>query len=413
MAGVFAVAIALGGCGAGREHAAGVSGRAEISFQAVPDSPFGVATTPDGRYAFVDLVRGRVLVYSLSGVVPRVIGTIRVPGEAVGCSITRDGRLLLIASGQGATVVSVARAERGRSDSVLGSLTPPPAMRPHAGGAIETASSADGRFVFVSLEYGVPGGVIAVYDLGSTAAPRFAARDYIGAISLGDAVVGSALSPDGRYLYVTSELVRQTRSQQNATQTRIRQLQSHQRLRQLLRNGGVSPLEPEGTLSVINVATAERDPAHAVLATVAALHEPVRVAVSPDGSVVWVTARASDRLLAFSTAKLLTNRPRALLAEVTVGTAPVGVAIFDHGDRVIVADSNRFNASGAHAALTIVDARAAIAHRPSVIATLPAGQFPRELALALAVEHNDTVVLVTNFASNQLEAVNVAALPQR
>jgi hypothetical protein len=61
---------------------------------------------------------------------------------------------------------------------------------PLGNGGIETASSADGRFVFASLEYGAPGGVIAVYKLGSEAAPRFGRGDYIGAITLGSAVGG-------------------------------------------------------------------------------------------------------------------------------------------------------------------------------------------------------------------------------
>ena len=300
--------------------------------------------------------------------------------EAVGSSLTRDGRLLLVASGRGATVLSVSRLERGTAHPVLGMLSPPPRAHLQALGAIETASSADGRYVFVSLEYGARGGVIAVYDLRRTGAPQFGAGDYVGAITLGDAVVGSALSPDGRYLYVTSELA------------------AH--------HGGVAGHEPQGTLSVIGVATAERDPGRAVLATVPAQHEPVRVATSPDGSVVWVTARASNRLLAFSAARLLTDPARALIAEVTVGAAPVGVAVFDHGDRVIVADSDRFDTPGAHAALTVIDARAALAHRNAVIATLPSGAFPRELAVA----PNDQLVLVSNFASDQIESVNVSHL---
>jgi DNA-binding beta-propeller fold protein YncE len=391
----------------------GVSGRAEVSFLRVPGSPFGVVTTPDGAYAFVDLVGGRVLVYSVVGFVPRLIRAIRVPSEAVGSSLTRDSRLLLIANGQGATVVSVARAERGAPDAALGTLSPPRSAHLQAGGAIETASSADGRYVFVSLEYGAPGGVIAVYDLGRTPPNHFGPGDYVGAITLGGAVVGSALSPNGRYLYVTSEVARQSLAQRRAPKTLFQpgetlaqRLASPVRSRSVERNGGLAGLEPDGTVSVISVATAERDPARAVLATVPALQQPVRVAVSPDGLVVWVTARASDRLLAFSTAKLLTEPARALLADVKVGTAPVGVAVFDHGERVIVADSNRFGASGAHAALTIVNARAALAHRPAVIATVRSGLFPRELA----VEPDDKLVLVSNFGSDQLEAVNVSRL---
>lgn len=85
-------------------------------------------------------------------------------------------------------------------------MRPPPTAHLRATGAIETASSADGRYVFVSLEYGDRGGAIAVYDLGSGRSPGFGAADYVGAITLGQAVVGSALSPDGRDLYVTSEI---------------------------------------------------------------------------------------------------------------------------------------------------------------------------------------------------------------
>jgi DNA-binding beta-propeller fold protein YncE len=367
-------------------------------------------TTPDGRYAFVDLLQGRVLVYSLAARTPRLIREVPVPGEAVGSSLTRDGRLLLISSGQGATVVSVARAESGARDPVLGTLSPPRSAHLQAQGGIETASSANGRYVFVSLEYGQPDGVIAVYDLGSSSAPRFGPADYVGAITLGDAVVGSALSPDGRFLYVTSEVGRESRSQRLAMRARVRRLLSRDRSgrpgarnRRLLSND-LNALEPEGTLSVISVATAEHDPAHAVLATVPALDQPVRVAVSPNGFIVWVTARASDRLLAFSTRRLLTDPSTALVAEVQVGTAPVGVAVFDNGNRVIVADSNRFNARGAHAALTIVNAAAALAHHSAVVATLRAGLFPREVA----IEPDGLVALVSDFGSGQLETVDLA-----
>lgn len=391
--GALVVMLVRGSCGSAHSASAASNAVPVESYQHVPGPPFGVVTTRDGRYAFVTLAsdrpgarnvtrRTRVLVYSLAGSAPRLLRTIRVLGVALGCSLTADGRLLLVANdGQGAAVLSVARAESGRRDPVLGTLSPPAKAHLNAGGAIETASSADGRYVFVSLEYGPSGGVVAIYDLGSSSAPRFGQSDYKGAIRLGQAVVGSALAPNGRYLYVTSEIANQARTSPSA-------------------------IGSDGTLSVINVAIAEHDPAHAVLRTVPALSQPVRVAVSPDGSVVWVTARASDRLLGFSPAKLLTDPGRSLLANVRVGASPVGVAVFGHGNRVIVTNSDRFNQKGAHASLTVVNAKAALAHKPAVIATLMAGQFPGEMA----VERNGTVVLVTNFASDQLEAVDVAHL---
>jgi hypothetical protein len=44
--------------------------------------------------------------------------------------------------------------------------------------------------------------------------------------------------------------------------------------------------------------------------------------------------------------------------------------------------------------------------RAAVIATVRSGLFPRELA----IEPDDMVVLVSNFGSDQLEAVNVSRL---
>ena len=375
-------AVALGACGATSGGRAALSAGADVSFQHVGGPPFGVVATPDGRYAFVDLLQGRVLVYSTRGSsAPRLIRSIPVPGEAVGSSLTRDGRL------------------HGAPHPVLGTLRPPAAAHLRAAGAIETASSADGRYVFVSLEDGQPGGAIAVYRLGSTAAARFGASDYIGSITLGLAVVGSALSPDGKYLYVTSEVAGPpvARSLFKEGQTLAQRVASGSQRPQSPRSR-----QPDGSLSVIDVATAERDPAHAVLATAPAMQEPVRVAVSPGGRVVWVTARASDRLLAFSAAKLVSDPAHALLASVRVGAAPVGVAVSAGGKRVIVADSDRFNVRGAHGAVTVVETHAALTHRSAILATLPAGQFPREIAV-----EPGGVALVTNFASDQVQTIDI------
>jgi len=396
---VFAVvAMVIGVFATSRGGAAGVAEHAGVSFQHVPGQPFGVAVTPDDRFAFVDLLgggpkqaprprnaspaRGHVLVYSLAHGAPTLIRSITVPGEAVGASLTSGGRFLLVAGGQGAAVVSVARAERGEAHPVLGTLRPPASAHLRAAGAIETTSSADGRYVFVSLEYGNTGGAIAVYDLGTGQRPRLGAAGYVRSITLGEAVVGSALSADGRDLYVTSELAGNPMASGRP---------------------GSNALQSDGTLSVIDVNAAQRASVHAVIATVPAGRQPVRVAVSPNGAIIWVTSRASNSLLAFSASGLLTNPTTALLATVKVGTAPVGLAVFDHGDRIIVADSDRFSSRGEHAALTIVDTRAALAQRPAVLATVRSGRFPREIA----IDQSDQTALVTNFASDQVETVQL------
>ena len=339
---------------------------------AVRGNPFGVASTSDGRWSFLDETRGSVAVLSDVSFAPRLVGTVSLPLSAIGASITHDGRYLLIADGQmGAMVVSVARARSGVPDALLGTLSPPRSGR--GVGAIEVTSSLDDRFAFVSVEYGSE---VAVYDLHAALADDFRRSTLIGTIPLGRAVVGEALSPDGRWLYVTSEISRHGPG-------------------------------PQGTLSVIDVKKAERDPAASVIATARAHCGPVRVAVTPDGSTVWVTARESDQLLAFSAARLRSDPAHALLAAIRVGEAPVGLAVVDGGRRVVVADSDRFNRPGQRAALTIVDAQAALAGTPALLGTIPAGVFPREMSL----EGNGRTLLVGNFASGQLEAVDVAALP--
>lgn len=376
-AAVGVTVLTVAACGAAQSRPAGIAKPDRVSFEPASGSPFGVSITRDGRYAFVVLVPGRLAVYSLGSTRPRLIRTIPLPGEPYGCSLTRDGRLLLVAEDQGAAVVDVALAENGGRRPLLGVLQPPASVRLRADGAIETNSSADGRYVFVSLEYGPSGGAVAVYRLGSDQHPRFGTSDWVGSIPLGQAVVGSALSPNGRQLYVTSELA-------------------------VGAGSGQSALKKDGSLSVIDVPRAERSPSRAVLATVPAGRQPVRDAVSPNGATVWVTARASDELLAFSAHRLLSQPAKALVGTAKVGTAPVGVALFDNGRRALVADSDRFNAPGAHATLTIVNTHQA--DRSAVVGTIRAGGFPREIAID---SRNDTA-LVTNFSSDQVEIVSLA-----
>jgi 6-phosphogluconolactonase (cycloisomerase 2 family) len=122
--------------------------------------------------------------------------------------------------------------------------------------------------------------------------------------------------------------------------------------------------------------------------------------VSSDGRVVWVTARGSDQLLAFAATKLRSDPARALLDAVRVGRGPVGLALLADGRQVIVADR-------AQSRLTVVSTAAALAHRPAAIGTIPAGSQPREMTL----EPNGNTLLVGNFSSDQLEAVDVAKLP--
>jgi DNA-binding beta-propeller fold protein YncE len=329
----------------------------------VPGAPFGVAVTADGRWAFVSLPgSGSVGVFRVGAAsVPTLIRQVVPAGQPLGEALTRNGRYLLAADdGAGVGVISVSRAEQGQPGAPLGTLNSPKGI-----GAIEVAASPDGRFAFVSLE---DSDTIAVFNLQRALTRGFGAGDFVGTIPVGIAPVGLAVSPDGRWLYATSEIATMPRA---AT-------------------GG----DGQGTLTVISLDRAEISPAASVVATVTAGCSPVRVVTSADGRVLWVTARGSDRLLAFSAARLRTDPVHALIASVEVGEAPVGLVLADRGQRMVVADSNRFGTAGAASSLAVVSVPQALAGKPALLGYLPAGGFPREMAL----EPSGRTLLVTDFS---------------
>lgn len=349
--------------------------RVPTAMESAPGSPFGVVVTAGGSWSFVAMSGDASLgVFRIgrSGL-PDMVHRVSLTGPPVGETLTHDGRYLLAAdSANGALVISVARAEAGQADAQVGTL----GSGTGDAGAIEVAVSPDDRFAFVSLEDWAS---IAVYNLQRALGKGFSSADLVGMIPVGIAPVGLAVSPDGRWLYAISEAAR----------------------------GGPISAAGGGTLTVIDLRRAETDPAASVVATVDAGCSPVRVITSANGSVVWVTARESDRLLGFSAARLRTDPARSLIASVEVGEAPVGLALVDSGSRIVVADSNRFSASGAASTLAVVDVADALAGRAALSGYLPAGGFPREMALA----PDGRALFVTNFSSGQLEVVAVGELP--
>jgi len=346
---------------------------------AVPGNPFGVAVTPDGQWAFVALGRSIQVLRTGPSIAPVKVATLPVsleappklgPGFLLGDTLTPDGRYLIVADdGSGAVVISVARAEQGSADAVLGTLSDP-----HGGvGAIEVAVSPDGDYAFVTQE---DSNRAAVFNLHRALTQGFGGADFVGTIPLGVAPVGMAVSPGGRWLYATSEVARNGQGNQ-------------------------------GTLTVINLVRAETDPSASVVATVAGGCNPVRVVTSADGRLVWVTARESDDLLCYAAVRLLSDPAGALVATVRVGEAPVGLMPVRDGSLVVVADSNRFAARGATSDLSVVDVAEVLAGKPAVLGIISAGQFPREMAL----EPDGQRLLVTNYASGQLEAVSIPTIP--
>jgi DNA-binding beta-propeller fold protein YncE len=342
----------------------------------LPASPFGVVSAADFSFVTVGGYTGlnELWVFRNHGLHLTLVRRIALPVPGVaGEALTRNGSELLIAAGSGVTVVDVRKAELPDAPAVLGSLQAVPATAQTGAvdprSAIEVAVTPDGRYAFVSLEYA---GWIAVFDLAKARAAGWKRSGLRGMIPVGLVNVGLAVSPDGRTLYATRA---------------VRQIdQSTPR---------------EGELVVINVRRAETDPRAAVIARVHAGCDPVRVAATPDGQTVWVTARASNALLGFSASRLARSRDQALEHVVHVGEAPVGLALIDGGRRILVMNSNRFGVVGASATLAVVDG-----HSSKLLGTIQTGAFPREAAVT-----NSNSLLVTNWGSQELQALNLADLP--
>jgi DNA-binding beta-propeller fold protein YncE len=346
----------------------------------VPGSPTAVVGTADGRWAFASLstvsvprtIRGTIAVLALGRGAPRLVRTVTLPLSltgAYGMALTPGG-LLLVAGYTATAVLSVRALEDGGRDQVVGIL------RDAGAGQFEVAVSGDDRYVFVTDE--TTGG-LSVFDLATALKHGFSAHGVaVGIVPLAAGAVGVAMSPDGERLYVST----------------------------------YGSYGRHGQLWVVDTARAEAGARRAaVLARVAAGCQPVRVAVSPDGRTVWVTALQSNALLGFSAADLLGNPSRALRAVVRVGSEPVGLLLVDHGHLALVGNSNRGLVAGTGSdvpqTVSVVNTVAALAHRSAVLGAVPAGLFPRDLTLDRATGQ----VLLGNFSSDTVEEFPVPSAP--
>ncbi len=321
-------------------------------------SPFGVAVTPDGAYSFVTTGNAVQVLKDTPAFAPAVVRTIAAQGADKGDTLTHDGKFLVAADGTGAVVINVAAAETGAPSPVAGSLT-----SPHGGGAAEVLISANDEFAFVTLQNSAE---MAVFNLARALSQGFSSADFVGYVPLGQQPVG--LASDGTWLYVA--------------------------------NIG-------GTISVVNLAKAEASPAAAVVATDKAGCGTARAILSADHKVLWVTARQSDELLAFSAKLLRTDPGHALLAKVMVGEVPLGETLVDHGAKIVVADSNLNGLATAAANLAVVDTARALAGKPALLGYVPAGLLPRQLA----VEPGGATLLVTEQGAHRVQALRIAGLP--
>jgi len=310
---------------------------------------------------------------ALTGKAPRLVRTVKLPDSvaaAYGMAITHDGRLLLVAGYTATAVLSVQALEDGARNPVVGVLADAGA------GEFEVIVSGNDRYVFVTDE--ITGG-LSVFDLAMALRDGFSAPGVaVGIVPLANGPVGIAMSPDGEQLYVTT----------------------------------LGAYGPHGGLWVINASRAENSAGRgAVVAHVAAGCQPTRVAVSPSGSTVWVTALQSNALLGFSAASLRDDPARALRAVVRVGSEPVGLILVDNGRFALVGNSNRGLVPGTGSAaaqtISVISTGAALSGRPAIVGAVRAGLFPRDLTFDQATGQ----IFLGNFNSDTIEEFPVPVNP--
>lgn len=339
---------------------------------------YGIAVTRDGKYVFAtNPLKLSALVMKSDHSAGQQYGyLVASSGEAArGVALTSDGKYAAVAVGNQVNVQSATAAEADSSTANRATLVVP--GTPPVTDATGVAISPDNKFAFVTLG---KSGKLAVFNIfKALTTGQNQAGVYIGTINLGVTPSGIAVSPDGLWLYVASAAKARTQA------------------------FGAS----QGLISVLSVPKLETKPSSALVTQAAAGCGPTGVALSADGSTVWVTATASNALLGFSAAKLRSDPKHALTADVPVGQTPTGVIVADGGKKVIVADSN-LNALPDSDNLAVVDVASALARKPALIGYLPSGRYPSSFAVP-AFDQNS--LYVTNSGAAQIQVVTLAGLP--
>ena len=334
----------------------------------VGGQPFFVQPGGGGQFSYVGLSSPSMAMLSNNtGLGIALHRTISLPGPALGEAYANlGGKGYVLAASRGGAIVVSTREAKTSGSPVAGQLTSP------GSSAQEVAVSPDSRFAFVTLkEPGKPHGQLAVFNLQSALASRFT-KGLVGLISVGGQPVGMAQS--GQWLYVA--------------------------------NMGARDIGP-GTVSVLNLTSAEAASPKSVVATVQAGYNPSRVMVSADGGTVWVTTQQSNALLAFSAAKMRTDSAHALQAVVPVGANPIGETFIKGGSEIVVADSAKSHQPGTRPDLMVVNTSKALAgdKKNALAGRISTGTEPRDFATVKGT------LLVADTGSGQVQAISIGSIP--
>jgi autotransporter-associated beta strand protein/YVTN family beta-propeller protein len=180
-------------------------------------------------------------------------------------------------------------------------------------------------------------------------------------IPVGDFPTGVAITPDGRFAYITNE-------------------------------------NPVGTVSVINAADKTVFPGSIPVGPF-----PIGVAVTPNAQFAYV-ANANDTV---SVIDVATNAAATVTVPVGTGTVPFGVAVTPDGRFAYVTDSGTNTVSViATATNTVVGSQIPVGNFPEGVAITPDGKF------AYVTNFGDGTVSVINRATNAVTTILVGGAPE-
>ncbi len=358
----------------------------QLAASPMPGPPSALALSRDGKTLFVGIDRvqghgGSLVAFARAGTTLRELATVDVPGGTTGLALTPDGATLIVATRVGLAAVST-------SAMLAGTVHPLDVVRDSdAPRTNQVVLSADGRYAFATNS---ATGTLGVAKISDGATPSL---QYVSHVTLDRSPDGLAISPDGSTIYVVSEVAESAAGVPGATDPRIG------------RPSCAVNLGWNGVLSAVSVQKAVDDPANAVISRIAAGCAPARVAVSPDGNVVWVSVRGEGRIFAYG-APYLREPEHALLASVAVGSAPIGLAYSSDGAFLLVANSagGEDSDDAQAASLSVVDVRAALdGAKGAVRATIPTEKLAREVLAAA-----DRAFLVTIYGAKAVDAVRLS-----
>jgi DNA-binding beta-propeller fold protein YncE len=365
-----------------------------VTYVALPGHPFSTVASPDGCWLYVSLTSAHPKSMNGVALLSRRAGQIKlkkvflVESGPTGMTLTHDGKLLIVADDTHVVFMDTERMIAGHGDPILGYISDGDFP-----GIVYVNTTVDDRFLFVSDENSQ---TITVINLQKARAEGFKETAIVGKIPTGLAPIALTFSPDGRWLYTTSQVAPKDYNWPIECKPEGADPATAQ------------PRNPKGAIIIVDVMRAQTEPAHSIVARVPAGCSPVRLAITPDGSRVFVTARNSNSLLAFDTSKMQDDASHALVGTVPVGSSPVGVAVVNNGRQVLVTNSNRFaRDQTARQTLTVIDATKVGDGQAAIIGSINAGIFPREFGHS----PDGRTLFVANYNSNELEVIDLARMP--